>query len=134
MKQRTNKMQSLPAFLAVMLLMLANSSHMHLRFCLDGAEAPISIHFESEETHSSDLAGTDNSGEEDLADIESELSLDSLLAKFSKTPTDSLVILTFSLPTISEAAKTSFQLIGREILPDKPETFLPPARAPPAIA
>ena len=134
MRQRIKPIQSLPAFLAAVLLVFASSSHIHYRYCLDGAETLVSIHFESEETHSSDLAGTDNSGEEDLADIESELSLDSLLAKFSKTPTDSLVILTFSLPTISEAAKTSFQLIGREILPDKPETFLPPARAPPAIA
>jgi len=79
------------------------------------------------------LAGIDNSSEEDLADVESELSLDSLLAKFSKTPTDSLAIFTFDLPAISEASKTPFQLIGRETLPDKPNTLLPPSRAPPAI-
>lgn len=134
MRQRLSTMQSLPAFLAVLVLVLANSSHIHLRYCLDGAEAPVSIHFESEETHSSDIAGIDNSGEEDLTDIESELSLDSLLAKFSKTPTDSLAIFTFNMPAISEASKTPFLLIGREILPDKPETLLPPTRAPPAIA
>jgi hypothetical protein len=69
-----------------------------------------------------------------LSDVESELSLDSLLAKFSKTPTDSLAIFSFNFPAISEAAKTPFQLIGREILPDKPDTLLPPSRAPPAIA
>ena len=78
--------------------------------------------------------GIDNFGEEDLADVESELSLDSLLAKFSKTPTDFLAIFTFDLPAISEASKTPFQLIGRETLPDKPNTLLPPSRAPPAIA
>jgi len=120
--------------MAVLLLVFANSSHIHLRYCLDGAEAPVSIHFESEETHSSDLAGTVNSGEEDLADIESELSLDSLLAKFSKTPTDSLAILPFGLPTISEVSKPPSLLIWREILPDRPNTLLPPSRAPPAIA
>ena len=134
MIRQLNKLQSLPAFLAVLLLVFANSSHIHLRYCLDGAEAPISIHFESKETHSSELAGIDNFGEEDLADVESELSLDSLLAKFSKTPTDFLAIFTFDLPAISEASKTPFQLIGRETLPDKPNTLLPPSRAPPAIA
>jgi len=76
---------------------------------------------------------TDILGEEGFEDVESELSLDSLLAKFSKTPTDFLVVFTFDLPELSEASKNSFQLIGRESLPDKPETLLPPSRAPPAI-
>ena len=134
MKRQINKLQSLSAFLAVLLLVFANSSHIHLRYCLDGAEAPISIHFESEETHTPEVATIDGLGEEELADVESELSLDSLLAKFSKTPTDSLAIFTFNLPAISEASQTPFQLVGREVLPDKPETLLPPARAPPAIA
>jgi len=134
MNNRLSTAQSLPAFLAVLLLVLANSSHIHLRYCLHGAEAPISIHFEGEETHVSDVATIDSLGSEDLADVESELSLDSLLAKFSKTPTDSLAIFSFNFPAISEAAKTPFQLIGREILPDKPDTLLPPSRAPPAIA
>ena len=134
MRRRLKTLQSLPAFLAVLLLVLANSSHIHLRYCLDGAEAPISIHFESGETHASEVATIDNLGEEDLADVESELSLDSLLAKFSKTPTDSLAISAFSYPLISDEPKISYQLVRREILPDKPESLLPPTRAPPAIA
>ncbi|MDP4744690.1 MAG: hypothetical protein NWS22_07635 [Porticoccaceae bacterium] len=134
MRRRLNTTQCLPAFLAVLLLVLVSSSHIHLRYCLDGAEAPISIHFESEETHAFEIATIDNLGEEDLVDIESELSLDSLLAKFSKTPTDSLAIFAFDLPAISTESKTSFQLVRRKILPDQPETLLPPTRAPPAIA
>lgn len=134
MRWQINKLQSLPAFLAVLLLALANSSHIHLRYCLDGAEAPISIHFESEETHTPEVATIVGLGEEELADVESELSLDSLLAKVSKTPTDSLAIFAFNLPAISKASQTPFQLVRREILPDKPETLHPPVRAPPAIA
>lgn len=133
MKWRINTAQSLPAFLAVLLLVLANSSHIHLRYCLDGAEAPILIHFAGNESHVSDVSTVDGLGSEDLADVESELSLDSLLAKFSKTPMDSLAIFAFNFPAISEAAKTPVQLIGREILPDKPDTLLPSSRAPPAI-
>ena len=136
MKWRINTAQSLPAFLAVLLLVLANSSHIHLRYCLDGAEAPILIliHFAANESHVSDVSTVDGLGSEDLADVESELSLDSLLAKFSKTPMDSLAIFAFNFSAISAAAKTPVQLIGREILPDKPDTLLPPSRAPPAIA
>ena len=134
MRQRIKPIQSLPAFLAAVLLVFASSSHIHYRYCLDGAETLVSIHFESEETHSSDLAGIDDSGDEGLADIESEFSLDSLLSKFSKTPTDSLAIFTLYLPEITEASKALFQLIGRETQPDTPDTLLPPSRAPPAIA
>lgn len=133
MRRRLGTAQCLPAILAVLLLVFANSSHFHIRYCLDGAEAPISIHFESEETHASNVATIDNHGDDNLADIESELSIESLLTKLSKTPTD-LAILAFNLHSISEASKTPFQIVGREILPDKPVTLLPPARAPPAIA
>ncbi len=134
MKKRINIMQSLPAFLAVLLLMFANSSHIHLRYCLDGAESSLSIHFENKEIHSSDLTTIDALDGEDLADIETELSIDSLLAKFSKSPIDSLAIATFSFPSLTEITKSSFQLVERQILPDKPDALSPPTRAPPAIA
>ena len=71
MRRRLNTTQCLPAFLAVLLLVLVSSSHIHLRYCLDGAEAPISIHFESEETHTPEVATIDGLGEEELADVES---------------------------------------------------------------
>ena len=133
MKWRTSTAQSIPAFLAVLLLVIANSSHIHLRYCFDGAEAPISILFGGEETHVSGVAPAENFGTEDQADFESELSLESLLAKLSKTPTDSLAIFAFNLPAISRASITLFQLIGYEILPDKLGTLLPPSRAPPTL-
>ena len=126
--------RSFPAFFAVFLLVFANASHIHLRYCLDGGEAPVSIHFETEDSHKSYVATSDNLAEEDLADIESELSLDSLLAKISKAPTDFFAISNYALPAFTQQTRISTQLVEREVLPDSPETLLPPSRAPPVIA
>ena len=134
MRKRFKTVQTLPAFLAALLLVLASSSHIHLRYCLDGDESPVSIHFETKNSHPGDLASADNVAEVGQADIESELSLDSLLAKTSKTPIDSIAISTFDTLAISQKSQSAFLLVGRETLPDRPEKLLPPSRAPPAIA
>jgi len=54
MRKPFSTAQSIPAFLAVLLLLFASSSHIHLRYCLDGDEAPVSIHFETADSHPSD--------------------------------------------------------------------------------
>jgi hypothetical protein len=136
MTKRTKTMQVVPAFLAAVLLVLANSSHIHLRYCLDGDEAPISIHFETENSHQtvSNEIAVDELKSVDQADIESELSLDSLLAKISKTPTDFQIISAYELPDFNWESQVFVQLHEREILPDSPDSLQPPSRAPPAIA
>ena len=37
--------------LAVVLLIVTNFSHIHVRYCLDGEEAAVSIHLETENSH-----------------------------------------------------------------------------------
>lgn len=134
MRRQTTSTHSLPAFLAVFLLVFANASHIHLRYCLDGDEAPVSIHFETEDSHPSQVAASDNLAEEDWADIEKELSLDSLLAKISKVATDFVAISDFGIPAIAWETQFSTRLVEREILPNSPEALLPPSRAPPVTA
>ncbi len=134
MIRHKNTAQTIPAFLAVLLLLLANTSHIHLRYCLDGDEAPVSIHFETEDSHPESLPLADSPDESSLADVESELSLDTLLAKIFKASAESVAIPVYHLPPISAASQRAYLLLEHEALPDKPETFLPPTRAPPAIA
>jgi len=134
MRRQFGIAQSLPAFLAATLLVLASSSHIHLRYCLDGDEAPVSIHFESSDTHLYEIAKISDLAEEDQADVEGELSLDTLLTKILDTVTNAVAVSTFYLQEIDGGSLNSPLLIGQEILPDSPETLLPPPRAPPAIA
>lgn len=134
MKMQLGIARNFPAILAVVMLLLANSSHIHLRYCLDGDEVPVSIHFESRDSHPSELAAVDSLDELEQVDIESELSLDTLLGKFSETVADSVAIFTFYLPPISKDLQRTYEFIGREMLPDSPTSLFPPSRAPPAIA
>jgi len=119
----------IPAFVAALLLVYSSASHIHLRYCLDGDEAPISVHFESKESHSSDQI-TEGHGS-DKADIEAELSLDFLLAKLAKHTADSSAVLSddysFSLTKYSHPTVPSEQVMP----PRHPESLLPPSRAPP---
>lgn len=134
MIRRNNTAQAIPAFLAVLLLLLANTSHIHLRYCLDGDEAPVSIHFETDDSHPEGLLLADNLDKSDLADVESELSLDTLLAKIFKASAESVAVPVFYLPPITKASQRTYLFFGHDLLPDNPETLLPPTRAPPAIA
>lgn len=134
MNRRYNTAEAIPAFLAVLLLLLANTSHIHLRYCLDGDEAPVSIHFETNDSHPEDLLLVDNLDESNLADVESELALDTLLAKIFKVSAESVAVPVYYLPSITSVSKRTYVFFGHDFLPDKPETLLPPTRAPPAIA
>ncbi|MEZ5516922.1 MAG: hypothetical protein R3F41_05575 [Gammaproteobacteria bacterium] len=134
MMERFGIVRSIPAFLAALLLIFASSSHIHQRFCLDGDEAPISIHFESEDSHSIDLVTIDDLAEVDQADVERELSFDTLLSKIFKTATVAIAVSTFHLPETTGNSKEPFTIIRSEFLPDGPESLLPPSRAPPALA
>lgn len=133
MYRRFSTVQSIPAFLAVLLLLVASSSHIHLRYCLDGDEFPVSIHFETDDSHPSDVDIASGNAESDQADIESELSLDALLDKSSKTSVDALIFSSINSLTIkTESLATSLPRLI-ESLPDRPAALFPPARAPPEI-
>lgn len=134
MTRRNNTAQAIPAFLAVLLLLLANTSHIHLRYCLDGDEAPVSIHFETDDLHPESLLLANSPDESNLADVESELSLDTLLAKIFKASAESVAIPVYYLPLITRDSQRVYLFFEHEALLAKPELFLPPSRAPPAIA
>jgi hypothetical protein len=120
-----------PAFAAVLLLVLSSASHIHLRYCLDGDEAPVSVHFESKETHSDDTGETGH--DSNKADIETELSLEIVLAKLAKHTADSTAILPaeFSLTATSYSpAKVPPEQV---VPPQQSSRSLPPSRAPPEL-
>ncbi len=124
-------MRYIPAFAAVILLVFSSASHIHLRYCLDGGEAPVSVHFESKEAHSSAAdAGGHNT---EKADIEAELTLEALLAKVAKLATDSIAVLpvefTFTATDYAHAQVPAEQVLA----PRHPARSLPPSRAPPEV-
>lgn len=134
MNRRLSTAQSIPAFLAVLLLLVANSSHIHLRYCLDGDEAPVSIHFETDDSHPSDEDFASSIAESDQADFESELSLDTRFEKSSNTSIDTVAISNVYSPAATAKSLTLFIPQASESLPNKPATLLPPSRASPVIA
>lgn len=136
MKKRYSTAQTIPAFLAVLLLLFTSSSHIHIRYCLDGEEAPVSIHFETDDSHPSDIDFVDGIAESDQADVESELSLDTLRDKSSKVSIDIDVVTLSSIYPLAAVTKSLNFFLFREseTLPSNPATLLPPSRAPPAIA
>jgi hypothetical protein len=119
------------AFTAALLLVLSSSSHIHLKYCLDGDEAAVTVHFESKDSHSFDEIGDGHNVDE--TDIEAELSLDTVLAKLAKLSADSMAMLPaeFSAP----AASSTQAIIHSELsqIPLQPYPFLPPSRAPPEL-
>jgi len=121
----------LPAFAAALLLVLSSASHIHLKYCLDGAEAPVTVHFESKDSHS--FYENDDGQIAGKTDIESELSLDTVLAKLAKLSADSMAILPIEFSAL--AANTTQTIIQSELSlkPLQPHNFLPPSRAPPEL-
>ena len=114
--------------LAVVLLIVTNFSHIHVRYCLDGEEAAVSIHLETENSHHGESLD-----EQEFADIESELSLDTLLSKMF----DGSVFYVASnfYQTFSPTIRHTVVLPQSDSVPSEPPPFcLPPLRAPPAIA
>lgn len=134
MARRPQLKRSLPAFIAVCLLVLSSASHIHLRYCLDGDETPVSVHFESKDIHVQVIDGAEIAHPSDAADVESELSLDTLLAKLFKNGPDSTVsgnLTDFALVACSLQVITP---VRHESLPNAPGSLSPPSRAPPTIS
>jgi hypothetical protein len=134
MKKQINTVQSIPAFLAVLLLLIASSSHIHLRYCLDGDEAPVSIHFETNDSHPSEIDLISGIAEADQSDIESELSLDTLRDKSSKISIDAVASFNSYSTVAVSLSPILFLLHPPETLPNKPATLRPLTRAPPVLA
>lgn len=113
---------------AVLVLTITGFSHLHVRYCLDGSEAAVSIHVESSDSHA-----IEHLGDQELSDIERELSFDTLLSKSLDghgiyLPPDAY---TFDLSVFKE----SINLPVDDTANYSKSAFLhPPLRAPPALA
>ncbi len=114
------------ALLAVSLLAVSNFAHIHVRYCMDGNEPSVSIHIETAEIHAEE-----HIEQPDNVDVETELSLDTLLSKLFDSIGDHAPTNLYSLHIPS-----GFQLeASPQASSDPPITetfFLPPLRAPPA--
>ncbi len=114
-----------------MLLVFSSASHLQFHYCLDGSEAPVSVHFKSKDAHSS--GGEADGHNTDKADIEAELTLDALLAKVAKLATNSTAILpvefTFPATNYTHAQVPAEQ----DLAPRHSARSLPPSRAPPEL-
>ena len=116
------------ALLAVSLLAVSNFSHIHVRYCLDGNEPSVSIHFETAEIHAEE--NLEHSEDADV-DVESELSLDTLLSKLIDSFGDQAPANLYSLHIPYEIQLEAIPQTSSN--PPITETFfLPPLRAPPA--
>jgi hypothetical protein len=126
--RRTSRIQNAFGMLAVVLLIVTNFSHIHVRYCLDGEEAAVSIHLETENSHHGESLD-----EQEFADIESELSLDTLLSKMFDGSV--LYVASNFYQTFSPARRHTVVLPQSDSVPsESPPFYLPPLRAPPAIA
>lgn len=113
--------------LAVLLFVTTNFSHIHIRYCFDGQESPVSIHIESEKSHS-----FDSFGEENVSDIENELYLNTLITKsFNDSVLHSPIHQSLSL---IRKTTQKYSHSHESIIPETPASFLPPQRAPPLKA
>lgn len=114
--------------LAVVLLIVTNFSHIHVRYCLDGEETAVSFHFETEDSHH----GEELDGQES-ADIESELSLDTLLSKMFDG--SALHVASNFYQLLSVTRTHTLIAASNDSAPTESFPFyLPPLRAPPAVA
>jgi len=125
----TSRLGSVIGIAAMVLLLVANISHIHVKYCLDGQEPSISLHFETSDAHELALEDGESSN-----DIESELSIDALQAKFSDNSADLFINTFFYLLSTPQNYHQVVTLPIDSFLPQEPASFLPPPRAPPAIA
>lgn len=126
--RRSSYTQSAFGMLAVVLLIVTNFSHIHVRYCLDGEEAAVSIHLETENSHHGESLD-----EQEFADTESELSLDTLLSKIFDGSV--LYVASNVYQTFSPTRRYSVELPESDSVPsESPPFYLPPLRAPPAVA
>lgn len=114
------------ALLAVSLLAVSNFAHLHVRYCMDGNEPSVSIHIETAEIHAGE-----HSEQPDNVDVETELSLDTLLSKLIDSFGDQAPANLYSLNIPSGIQLEAIPQASSD--PPITETFfLPPLRAPPA--
>jgi len=113
----------------MVLLLVANISHIHVKYCLDGQEPSISLRFETSDAHELALEDGESSN-----DIESELSIDAPQAKFFDSSADLFINTFFYLLSIPQSYHQVVALPTDSFIPQEPASFLPPPRAPPAIA
>ena len=126
--RRSSYTQNAFGMLAVVLLIVTNFSHIHVRYCLDGEEAAVSIHLETENSHHGESLD-----EQEFADIESELSLDTLLSKMFDGSV--LYVASNFYQTFSPTRTHTVVLPQSDSVPsESPSFYLPPPRAPPAVA
>ncbi len=133
MNGRSNTVQSIPAYLALLLLLFASSSHIHLRYCLDGEEVPVSIHFESSDTHSRDSDSAHEIAGSDQADVENELSLDFVFGKVYKSSIEAIALSSINLLTLGTPSLAVPLPILVVNFPEQRTSLYPPSRAPPEI-
>jgi hypothetical protein len=133
MNGRSNTVQSIPAYLALLLLLFAGSSHIHLRYCLDGDEVPVSIHFESSDTHSGDSDSAHEIAGSDQADVENELSLDLVFGKSYKSSIEAITLSSINLLTVGTPSLAVPLPILVVNFPEQRTSLYPPSRAPPEI-
>jgi hypothetical protein len=94
---------------------------------MDGNEPPVSIHIETAEIHVEE-----HSDQSDYVDVETELSLDTLVSKLLENFADQGPINSYSLFIPSGIQLEAFPQVSSN--PLNSETFyLPPPRAPPAL-
>lgn len=126
--RQNSQIQSAIGILAVLLLLIGNISHMHVRYCMDGQEAAVSIHFENGSSHADEIHD-----ETDTFDVETELTLDTLLSKlFDNVNVAIAGSLSFRFSTITNKQRSL--PAGLVLVPPNPAFLLPPLRAPPATA
>lgn len=106
---RKPMLRSAFALLAVVLLVVTNFTHIHVRYCMDGKEPPVSIHFETAELHAGEHT--------DDIDVENELSLDTLLSKVFDDSVDhalanSLLLFTSSKILVSTLPRAPASLLN----------------------
>lgn len=116
------------ALLAVSLLAVLNFAHIHVRFCMDGNEPSVSIHIENAEIHAEG-----HFEQSDNIDVETELSLDTLLSKLIDNLADQAPPNLYSLH-IPYGIQLEAIPQATSDLPNTETFFLPPLRAPPAHA
>jgi len=126
--RQSSQIQSAVGILAVLLLLIGNISHMHVRYCFDGQEAAVSIHFENGSSHADDIRD-----ETETLDVETELKLDTLLSKLFDGG-NVAVAGSFSSRFSAITKQQGSLPAGPVFVPKNPASLLPPLRAPPATA
>ncbi len=122
-------LRSAVSFVAVAFLLFSSIAHIHVRYCLDGNEPVVSIHFENENTH------VENAHlEQESSDVENEFSLDTVLSKLELNSISFAILNSFYYLSIpSDTGKLAKPELSPTFHTGIPATLLPPSQAPPVI-